>query len=114
MVAVISITITADNTAEQRIGRAKTLIAQMREMWYNPLQHLSLEEEKMRWYPVEFVAHFPEPLKRTKKDWQLIDAYFRAYDRDFQKTMKKREAELFMWHLEDTFLSEEEDYDSEW
>ena len=67
MVAVISITITADNTAEQRIGRAKTLIAQMREMWYNPLQHLSLEEEKMRWYPVEFVAHFPEPLKRTKK-----------------------------------------------
>lgn len=112
MVAVI--TTTAEDTVDKRIGRAMWIIAQRRKMWYNTLQHLSLEEEKMRWYPVEFVAHFPEPQKRTKKDWQLIDAYFRAYDRDFQKAMKERETELFMWHLEDTFLSEEEDYDSEW
>lgn len=74
---------------------------------------------KLQWdlhAPVEFMKQFPAPQERTKEEWAIVNAYFRAYRSLWNKEAQRSRENAFVRHLEECFVSEigEADFDSEW
>lgn len=53
------------------------------------------------WNTTKFISNFPEPQKRTKSDWQIIDKYMRLWRKHFDETIKRRAEDDFIRHCED-------------
>lgn len=53
------------------------------------------------WDFAKFMRNFPEPQKRTKEQWKLIERYSRLWEKHFKKSIRLQDETEFINHCYD-------------